>query len=43
MPPKRKNLAHDEADGADSPTQSKKPRADELFDVDIESQVGESL
>ena len=43
MPPKRKNLARDEADGADSPTQSKKPRADQLFDADVESQVGELL
>ena len=43
MPPKRKNLALDETDGADSPTQSKRPRADQLFDADVESQVGESL
>ena len=43
MPSKRKNLTHDETDGTDNTTQSKKPRADQLFDADVESQVGESL
>ena len=43
MPPKRKALTHDETNGADSTAQNKRPRADQLFDPDVESQVGESL
>ena len=43
MPPKRKTLTCDEADEADTQSTSKRPRADQLFDADVESQVGESF
>ena len=43
MPPKRKTLTCDEANDADTQSTSKGPRADQLFDANVESEVGESF